>query len=309
MKLINRILSPIFLLLPTLAFTADNFPRFSADFHDEYSFFEIHDLKIRPQGKMGLSLVDTRWQEETDGKFTKFIEHYSFDFTKIIYNKTIHLRNMQTIGSLPVCRYVYTRVAIEGVRLRLSIYEIEPGTYGRSCIGEANARREFDTKGPDWKEEYIFQIAEDGSLSLPAPKPRQLNSDGIVIETDGYPALLSYRQALKACPAGMRLPTMRELAERMQADGALGVKEVVGENPVPYQDGYTLHDVIKADGSHDRFYFNGRGLRRVDDSPYWSSEKVMINSPWGPESRLGISNQNRLDASFPSSRNGVVCVR
>ena len=88
---------------------------------------------------------------------------------------------------------------------------------------------------------------------------------------DGRAMYMNHFEALRACPAGSHLPTLRELAKKAEAWGAIGVWEA---GPyVPSGEGYGLMVVVNPDGQMDGFSFSSRGYRSQfnDVVGFWSS--------------------------------------
>ena len=90
---------------------------------------------------------------------------------------------------------------------------------------------------------------------------------------------LTHYEAAESCPAGTRLPTIRELAEEAEKRGAKGILELNQVDPKAVQKGYRKVSVINMNGKKDEFYFNHHGYkkpkRELDKNNFWSSS---INS-------------------------------
>jgi len=111
----------------------------------------------------------------------------------------------------------------------------------------------------------------------------KMDKEGYLRNADGSLIFMNYFYALKACPAGTRLPTFRELATEALAYGAkiIELKDVKpGEEPAFH--GYTYVAARGPDGNEDSFYFGTEGYSRPDGvfghSWFWSSSES-LSSP------------------------------
>lgn len=102
----------------------------------------------------------------------------------------------------------------------------------------------------------------------------QVDQFGIVRNADGTIFEMTQRQALSACPAGMHLPTIRELVLEAVSLGSwlLEEKDVeVGKDPFSYD----RYSVTNPDGTTDAFwysflgYYNGRKFPDNDLTKNW----------------------------------------
>lgn len=85
----------------------------------------------------------------------------------------------------------------------------------------------------------------------------------ILRNADGSLMYVTHFNAMKACPAGTRLPTAREFASESQARGAKGILEENQVDPNNIPRGYDK--VVAFDGPvADIFYFNHEGYKRPD---------------------------------------------
>lgn len=130
----------------------------------------------------------------------------------------------------------------------------------------------------------------------------------------GYAKLMFYDEAVKACPKGTHLPTVRELAKEMEAYGAKGILELkqVDPNKVPFE--YYKVSAVNRDGRRDVFYYNRvdyKGpIEDLESHWFWSSSVDSNDSKFafgfGSEyGDIGLRNRVTRDSD---GRNVVLCV-
>ena len=102
---------------------------------------------------------------------------------------------------------------------------------------------------------------------------------------DGKLKYMNQLDAANACPAGSRLPTVRELAIESVASGAKGILEFAQVDPKSIPAGYSLITALNPNGQADKFYFNSEGYVYGDGEGawYWSS-----SMPSSPEEGQGV---------------------
>lgn len=101
--------------------------------------------------------------------------------------------------------------------------------------------------------------------SRPEPKLTQL----LLKDAEGKPLKLSHESAAQACASkGMRLPTIRELANLAKAKGAIGISHapVEGEREKP-EEKIEHVAAIDPDGRRDEFFYRPKGFR-PDPNPH-----------------------------------------
>jgi hypothetical protein len=137
--------------------------------------------------------------------------------------------------------------------------------------------------------EYVPQNADFGKM----------DGDGYLRKPDGSLALMNFYYARKACPAGFRLPTFRELAEESVAYGAK-IEEIDHTKPKdgPYCDGSYYVSVKMPDGKVDDFCFEYEtGYSRPDGvfgrHWFWSSSIAPGNSDNQPRMAYGFGGGGR----------------
>lgn len=100
-------------------------------------------------------------------------------------------------------------------------------------------------------------------------------ADLIVRYPDGSPIQASWSVAMQACPAGMRLPTARELAKWAASRGAKGILEVNQVDPRATPAGYQLISVVDPDGKNDSFFYSYEGyestIEKHQKYDFWTS--------------------------------------
>lgn len=146
-----------------------------------------------------------------------------------------------------------------------------------SNTSESDAKLDQDdsdskaTKSP--KEEEKKPSQNDGAQQ-PEIYAGELDSDGLLRSEDGRLLHLSQPEAMKACPEGTRLPTIRELAKISQTRGAKGILEANQDDEIPA--GYEKISAINFDGQEDEFYFSREGYKHPEGDlgeswMFWSS--------------------------------------
>lgn len=107
----------------------------------------------------------------------------------------------------------------------------------------------------------------------------------ILRDADGSIRYMNQHDAMKACPAGTHLPTIRELAKESQARGAIGILEVNQGNSDGVPTGYYKISAINPNGQKDEFYFNCEGYKRpngdLGNNWFWSSSLHSNYSDFG----------------------------
>ncbi len=132
------------------------------------------------------------------------------------------------------------------------------------------------------KSKYLSLLAAIIFLASSGAYADWLDSDGILRKDDGRFSLMNQSDALKSCPPGTHLPTIRELASLSQASGAKGILEVDPSDPfsTPYR--YKRVSAVNANGARDEFNFSSADYVRpsgdLGHSSFWSSSE-----------RLGVS--------------------
>jgi len=102
------------------------------------------------------------------------------------------------------------------------------------------------------------------------------HAGGVILHNaDGNIRYMNQYEAMKACPVGTHLPTIRELAEESQSRGARGILEVIQVNPDIVPAGYYKISAINPNGQKDEFYFNYEGYKDptgdLGNNWFWSS--------------------------------------
>ncbi|RYZ94241.1 MAG: hypothetical protein EOP11_26645 [Proteobacteria bacterium] len=100
--------------------------------------------------------------------------------------------------------------------------------------------------------------------------------DEILRDEDGHFVRANQSGAAAACAAkGMRLPTLRELAQLATSRGAKGIKEQSEIRETDLAGGYILETPTDPSGKRDDFYYNSLGYREPDrgagKQAFWSS--------------------------------------
>lgn len=103
-----------------------------------------------------------------------------------------------------------------------------------------------------------------------------VDRDGILRDDRGNVIWMTQAEAIEACTRhGMRLPTVRKLAELSQAQGAKGILEITEVKDQAIPGGYYLVDSKNPDGNIDQFYFNRDGYNTpggdLGRKWFWSS--------------------------------------
>lgn len=104
----------------------------------------------------------------------------------------------------------------------------------------------------------------------------KLDSNGVLRKADGSIRYLTQPKAMKACPSGTHLPTIRELAEEAHANGSKEILELNQVNPQQVPDDYEKISAINSDGTQGEFYYNnddldGYEVEWLGSNWFWSS--------------------------------------
>jgi hypothetical protein len=131
------------------------------------------------------------------------------------------------------------------------------------------------------------------------------SSSDVLKNADGSVRIMNQYDALRACPVGSHLPTIRELAMESHTLGAGGILEIDPALPNQAPVGYVKIAALNADGKTDQFYFSWDGYRTPDgdlgDGWVWSSSLVTDQSSDAFVSSLhygGIFSSGRDDANY-----------
>jgi hypothetical protein len=112
----------------------------------------------------------------------------------------------------------------------------------------------------------------------------KLDANGIIRNDDGSIHYMQQPTAMSACPQDTHLPTIRELANISQANGAKGILEIDQVDPNKVPAGYGRVSGTNPDGRDDRFYFSAEGYKDPNydqDIPrywFWSSSHMVGQS-------------------------------
>ena len=98
-------------------------------------------------------------------------------------------------------------------------------------------------------------------------EPIPQSGDFIVRKVDGSNFALNWYEAMKACPANMHLPTIREYANMNQSRGANGILEISQVDPNNVPSGYILITATNPNGIKDNFYYSYKGYQRPVGEP------------------------------------------
>ena len=138
-------------------------------------------------------------------------------------------------------------------------------------------------------------IASSFLLSIVLSATHAMALGTLLVDSKGDAVRVSGIDAQTACPAGTRLPTVRELAVEAQARGAQGILEVGQVDPAHVPAGYQLVHFFNEEGTEDQFYFSPHGYKRLSDefaqktSNIWSSSNrrsysddfLTLSGSWG----------------------------
>ncbi len=86
-----------------------------------------------------------------------------------------------------------------------------------------------------------------------------LDQSGVVRNDDGTVHYMNHLEAMKACPAGTHIPTVREFTEEAHSRGRNEVLEVGQVDPNAVPDDYFKFSVVDPNGKNDEFYYNSLG--------------------------------------------------
>lgn len=172
------------------------------------------------------------------------------------------------------------------------------------------------------KSKYLLLLAASIFVASSGAYADKLDWYGILRKDDGSIQIMNQYEAMKACPRGTHLSTVRELAELGRANGAKRIWEPSYED-VP--GGYHEYSVINLyvnrsfsdpEGARDRFYYNPQGYNYPSYIPdlgniwLWSSSSHFdYNSPYAHQA-YGLSGADgEIFAVYRYLRVGAVrCV-
>ena len=144
-----------------------------------------------------------------------------------------------------------------------------------------------------------------------------LDRDGILRNDDGTIRRMSQVKALRACPEGTHLPTIREMAAAGHGLGARGLLEPEEAKAANYPEGYAKIDSINANDNEDEFYFNYNGYKTpagdLGKNWFWTSSRVVSGHQDYDESKKAYYVNGKygyaLDDSIGESKYYFVAVR
>lgn len=133
-------------------------------------------------------------------------------------------------------------------------------------------------RGAPMKSKYLSLMTASVFVASAGAYADKLDSYGILISDDNSVRLMNHYDAMKACPKGTHLPTIRQLAKLSQASGAKGVlnRDVLNPNPPRgYYDIAVSNQTGDRLRERDRFYYSHQGYQRpsgdLGNYSFWSS--------------------------------------
>lgn len=126
---------------------------------------------------------------------------------------------------------------------------------------------------------YMLMLIASILVTSVGGRADTIGQDGILRNDDGRILHMNHRWAMKACPQGTHLPTIRELTELSQASGAKGILEKSQVDPLRIPMGYRKVSAVNPDGKWDEFFFNEDGYEpsseEIGNNWFWSSSSAV----------------------------------
>lgn len=145
---------------------------------------------------------------------------------------------------------------------------------GGSCFAQKSAPCNSLEQCSQLRSKYQLLLGEiDAKIESLNPIPQILPP---LRDREGNLIKLNYGGAIRACPKGTHLPSIREYARLTQSLGAMGVLEVsqVDVNHIPAK--YELQSWKVSEKKRDAFYYNHNGYpvdNKLVDVWYWTSSE------------------------------------